>query len=50
MHHQMHYMGSEACVCDRLDFPATWAATHRLRRIYLPFWTMAAVVQGAYGG
>ena len=38
VHWQMHSIGWENCVCDRfvsflLFYPATWAATHHLRRI-----------------
>ena len=35
------------CVCVHLHYPATWAATYRLRNIYLPVCRVDAVKQGA---
>ena len=29
-------------------YPVTWAATHRLRRVHLHFWTVGVVMEGAY--
>ena len=33
-----------------LYYPAIWAATHQFQKIYLHFWRVEGVIQGAYHG
>ena len=45
-----HWVGLEYCACDCFHYPATWAATCSLQRICLHFWSVDAVLHGAYHG
>ena len=47
--YRLTIMRMTACVTDFYHH-ATWAATRRLQRIYLPFQRVEVVMQGAYGG